>query len=331
MRPSVRFGVSAVALLSIASAYSLVGSAAHAATVPRGNTTLLSCDDVTFTSKIKDATGHGVDQTVRNVKRSAIVHTERALPGMKPYYPTYETDLDGTPDIGDTDTCTGPLSNPTSSDWNGSTTPYAPIQNHVGSIDEITAITGALVGRVTSDVDSDNDGVADCADPSPGTPDPSQWVEHGKLIITFGNDGAGKAPLTLPTLDVLGRKVQSQLYVSVQAGNAPDNSAVPADADTCPDTADAVTLSGIGIKGVGEGAYFDAHLTKRVPSANFVKLFEVQSNSDINGDGVIGEKPIGGILTEVFDTDVDDAYGGGTLTGTLPSFYDNSFVWSIDS
>jgi hypothetical protein len=323
-----------------------IAAPANATTVSRGDTDLLTCNDVVNLNQIKDSTGAGITfTTLKNLKVSGVQHPEKGLPGSSFFYPKYETDADyvasggssGTADVGDTDTCTGTLSTPAASRWAGFFVPNTPIQQTPysagGTLDEITKIAGALNGRATLNSDFDGDTVGDACTSDASTPANSGWTLHGKLVIEYGNDGAGHTPSNpaATALDGLGKKVGSQVYLNVAQDNAPDNTNLPADADDCPDTQDLLSLQGIVIKGVGNGAWFDSRVAFSPPANNGTFALEAISNTDLNLDTIVGEPPAGGLKTLVADTDTDsNSVTGGALDPDLVAQYNNSTIISID-
>ncbi len=282
---------------------------AGAATVDRGTTQLLTCDDVSARYSIKDTTKHGIDLTVRSLKAAGFKHEENFVAGdPNAGLAKREPDPANTPDLGDTDSCTGPLTS-NFNNWNGNPNPYGPNQQFpaagVTSVNEIVKIAGSMTGRGTCDT---------------GSTDPSIYALHGKLIVAFGQQASVGTPGTPAALDTLGKKVQSQVYVR---------------GTTVAPYQDLVDYSGIGIKGVGEGAWFDARVSQRGPASTLAQAAEsCFSGTDTTGDGIIGEPPLGGIVTVTLDTDADTNLFGGALNcgggdAAECAARNNSMDWSI--
>lgn len=335
------------AVLSVGLAGTLIGGViavaapAGAITNPRGNTIILNCDNVVALSKIADSTKKGISPTPANLKVAGIQATEKDVPGTATYS-KYETDPNsGTPDVGDTDSCTGPLTNTSTSVWNGQYNPYTPAQNFSGSFNEIVKIAGALTGRASLNLDPDNDGLTGTCDPNETGVDASQYLLHGKLTVAFGSQASVGSPNTPTKLDALGKNVQGQFYVAAKQENVDINGdgcvgdPIPgAGTPTVADTSDIIAFRGIGIKGVGEGAWYDQKTSFRPPFNNLVYALETLGNADVTGDGIIGEPPAGGLVTLVTDTDVDtdsagNAFGGATAAAYLAA-YNNRTLLSID-
>jgi hypothetical protein len=322
-RVKIRKRVLGLALAgSMVAGIGVVASPASAATTPRGSTTLLECDDVVNYSKVKDSTGAGVGFTNRSLKVAGISHPEKWAAG-DPSQAKKEPDDGvfgpGTPDWGDTDSCAGVLSSVAGNGWGsaGHFIPYTPSDNFTGSINELVKIAGALYGRTN------------CA---PGATTADEYRFHGKLVMQFG-DGAG-TPATPAKLNASGKAVGSQAYVAITSAEVDPDPLVDADGDTDPANdylSDLLKIEGIGIKGLGEGAWFDSRIAFRPPAIYVLQAGEACSfNSDLNGDTVIGQG-VGGLVDIVADTDVDNEAGSGAaLTNpVLIAAYDNSMIWSI--
>lgn len=299
--------VAGASTLVLAGSMMAVAAPAGATTVDRGTTQILSCNDVnSIVAALKDSAGAGVGFPNRSLKAAGISHPETKAVG-DPTSATKEPDPapgpniagNGTPDYGETDTCSGTLTNANAfNPWFSASvfTPYSPSQQLTASFNDVTKVAGALTGRTNCDS---------------GTPSPlSSWGLHGKLIIAFGSQ-ASVGTLSTPTaLDALGVPVQSQVYVNTQRTAY----------------ADLITLAGIGIKGEGEGAYFDAKINFTPPAVLLNDAIEACfTNADGNSDGIVGHNPGGGLQTVVTDTDVD----GGLGFGTNPADYNNSMDWSV--
>ena len=305
----------------------LIAAPAHASTTPRGSTTLMTCDNVVWSAKFNDPiTKAGLGFATHNLKVTAIVHPETAAPSAAG---KLETDAAVTPDVGDTDSCSGSITT-NANPWTtaGAFAPYSPVQGTLPApINEIVSIGGALTGR------------GDC---DPGTTNPSTWALHGKLIIGFGNQpavgtintpamSATNPGLITPTNPLGLTKVSAQVYVTSAAKtvapidlNADGNTTDPGETVT-----DLVDYTGVVIKGTGEGAFFDETTTNRAVASQITSAAEACFfNSDINGDGIVGAPPAGGLQQVVTDTDVDTDAFGAAVVGANPA-YNNSMIFSI--
>lgn len=281
---------------------------AGATTTDRGATKILTCTDVSARLTIKDATKHGIDKTVRDVKGAGIKHEEGVTPNAGITTPTgkfvvnkFEPDINHTPDLGDTDSCSGMIASNFNS-WNGHVNPYTPNQDIAdGSINEIVKLAGVITGRATCDT---------------SVVDPSEYALHGKLVYAFGKQAAVGSLNTPTALDSLGKKVQGQVYITTSS---------------VPGYLDLITLNGIGIKGMGEGAWFDTQVSYRPPSINLGAAIEsCVSGTDDDANGVIGEGKVGGLITVTTDTNADTGVFGDVLApGPELTDRTNSFDWSI--
>jgi hypothetical protein len=306
----------------------LAAPAASATTTDRGASQIMSCDNLVISSQVKDASGHGVDLTIRNMKVSGAKHPESTLPTGSD---AQETDPFNTPDYGDTDTCTGALALSPLTAWvaDGVSTPHSPIQPYPYSntvfnvLNDVTKATSALTGRVNCQT----------IPPPTSAEKDHMWVLHGKLTVAFGEDPAGGGTPGTPTArDGLLRPVQSQIFVNIDRN---------ADAMAA-GVHDVLDIRGIVTKGTGEGAWFDMTAAARPyavtagVSATYLGIDWATEacllGVDFTGDGIVGEPPTGGIVHFSTDTDVDtDETGipcglGGYCPGTV---YDNSADWSI--
>ena len=308
-----RLGVGAL----VAAGSVVVAAPAHATTTARGATTLMTCDNVVWSAKFNDPiTKAGLNFTTHDIKVTAITHPETNTPS-----PTgkLENDINVTPDVGDTDSCSGLLTT-NFNQWvaAGSNAPYSPSQGSLAApINEIVKISGALTGR------GDCDG---------SSTDPSSWALHGKLIIAFGNQASVGSLATPQLLTNSLAKVGSQIYIT----SAPKTVA-PIDLNNDNDVADPgetvtdlVDYAGIVVKGTGEGAFFDETTTSRAVASQFTYAAEACGGlPDLNNDSVIGAPPFGGLQQFVTDTDVDtDPFPGAQVVGNNPA-YNNSIIFSI--
>ena len=294
----------------------VVAAPANATTTPRGSTTLLTCDDVVWSAKFADPiTKAGLNFTTHDLKVSGISHPEESAPSATG---KLETDAAVTPDVGDTDSCSGTLTT-NANPWNtaGAFAPYSPVQGTLTApMNDLVKISGALTGR------------GDC---DPNTANPSTWALHGKLQLAFGNQASVGTVNTPQATTTLGVKLQSQIYVTSAAKTvAPIDLNGDLDTDDPGETAtDLVDYAGIVIKGTGEGAFFDQTTTNRaVASELFYAAEACAFNFDITSDSIIGTPPAGGLRQVVTDTDVDTDAFGAAVVGSNPA-YSNSIVFSI--
>ncbi len=283
-----------------------VAAPAGATVTDRGTTQILTCDDVSSRMFAKDSTKHGLDNTVRSIKVSGIKHEEGFAAGdPNAGLAKREPDPANTPDLGDTDSCSGPISS-NLNNWNGNGVPYGPNQQIAGSgvINEVVKVAGSLTGRATCDS---------------ALVDPSEYALHGKLIVAFGNQGSVGTPGTPTSLDTLGKPVQGQVYVTTSSTTYQD----------------LININGMGIKGMAEGAWFDTKVSYRPPAQNLAFAIEACATfaDDQVVDGIIGEPPFGGLVTITTDTDADTGLLGNVLTSPANDVEiadrDNSFDWSI--
>ena len=300
----------------VAAAAVIVAVPAQATTTPRGATTLLTCDNVVWSAKFNDPiTKTGLNSTTHDIKVTGISHPETNAPSAAG---KLETDSGVTPDVGDTDSCSGLIAtnfNP----WVGATTvaPYSPVQGSLTApINELVKISGVLTGR------------GDC---DTGSVNPSSWALHGKLILAFGNQAAVGTIATPQSLTTTGAKVGSQVYVTSSAKTvAPVDLNADGDfTDPGETVTDLVDYAGVVVKGTGEGAFFDETTTSRAVASEIIYAAEACAGfGDLNGDGILGAPPAGGLQQVVTDTDVDTDAFGAAVIGANPA-YNNSIIFSI--